>query len=454
MLDTKNKIGNIDNSAIETINQLNIEKQNNENNISLTTNNNYNQNTQIVTNITNVIVNSINPHDNKYNEVSVSHCLYPYYKVDFENSNDGRYFLCSKPTCEEANKKYPKYFKSNFSVIDERFKDIKDSKLLLDRLMYADTPVEIKTNDFKQYLGPILDPYPNPDLLSSKECVKTYLMPPKREIPEFNIVVDMKFSNSNYKYLNVNFKLVKQLSSHEFILNNEHQKNSNIFFQFLLDYGEKEINCKLNYKINSERINESNTILDFNEFILNILTKKYFMYDVNKQSIALSGRMENKLPNDELEGTKHYIEIIRRIIKIEHYFNIKFNVPNEILKHDVKVINQLYRYIVASEKRIRGIDMNFSLVKKDTNFKQLKELVELPSTNMIYVSSKLKFDILDKKILIKEIKETYENIKLSNVDEIKNIIDNYDNMKDDEIIKIIMKPVKKKYLYKKTEIVQ
>ena len=148
MLNSKNKIGDIKNSNIGNIEQINIEKQ--ENNI---TNNN----------ITNKQVNLIVT-GGDFTEVAFSHNLFPDYIVATKKMNNGKYTLVSKPTSEEASKKYPHTFKSSIQVLDERYKDIKDPKLLIDMLQYADSPVEIEITKFEQYLGDILDPYPDPEM--------------------------------------------------------------------------------------------------------------------------------------------------------------------------------------------------------------------------------------------------------------------------------------------------
>ena len=177
MLDSKNKIGDIKNSNIGSIEQTNIEKQ--ENNI---TNNN----------ITNKQVNLIVT-GGDFTEVALSHNLFPDYIVATKKMHNGKYTLVSKPTSEEALKKYPYNFKSSFRVIDERYKNIKDPDLLLDMIQYADSPVEVEITKFEQYLGNVIDPYPNPEFSPMQEGTKSYIIPKKRKLPKIEFNVDIEF---------------------------------------------------------------------------------------------------------------------------------------------------------------------------------------------------------------------------------------------------------------------
>ena len=99
-------------------------------------------------------------------------------------------------------------------------------------------------------------------------------------------------------------------------------------------------NCKLNYQINENKINDSKTKLIYNKLCLNLLLKKYSIVDKNNGKIILSGINKKKNSQKIVDSLKRYISILERIIIIEKYFNIKFNVPNKIAVDVIVTINR------------------------------------------------------------------------------------------------------------------
>ena len=142
------------------------------------------------------------------------------------------YTIYSKSNHEDSKLLYPINYRGSFKVTDKRYKDIKIPTELIDKIAYSDTPVEITSFNIKQYLGDIIDPYPDKSLFSQNDKVlKSYLIPQKKILPDFKIMVDIKFKNKGYKISNIEFKLVNQLSSYEVVLNNYHQLDSLIFLE-------------------------------------------------------------------------------------------------------------------------------------------------------------------------------------------------------------------------------
>ncbi len=433
MLGTKNKIGDIENSNIDEINQINIEKQ--ENNLTL---NNF----------------QMSCANDRFLQMATSHSLFPYFTVDFTKMENGNYRLMSKPTREESIKKFPLNFKGSFTVLDEKYKGIKDKQKMLDMIQFSDSPVEIKINRFDQYLGDVLDPYPNPELSPMQDGVKSYIMPHKRVLPNVLWNVDICFENSKFKLVGIQLKLVKQISSNTFLLNNYHQKSKSVYLELKLVINDKCINCNLNYKINEIKINDSKTVITYNKFVLNLLTKPYYMYEKKKKLTLMSGKCNKCISQDEINSLNHYINIIERLYTIEKFFNIKFSIPDEISKDDVVEINELYRYIISCKKKEKGINAYLTIAKKDMDLKRIKDLINMPRTSLMSTSDKVVFNILGIDIKIKKIIIKYHDVKCSNIDEVDEFIKNIDNFNDNDILKIIMIPTKGKYLYKITEIIK
>ena len=319
-------------------------------------------------------------------------------------------------------------------------------------LQYADSPVEVKINNFEQYLGSEVDPYPNPELSPIQDGVKSYIMTHKRKLPNIVWNVDMCFDDSDYTLKNIKLKLTKQISSKQFILDNYAQKTKPVQLQLILTFDENLCNCKLNYQINENKINDSKTKLIYNKLCLNLLLKKYSIVDKNNGKIILSGINKKKNSQKIVESLKRYISILERIIIIEKYFNIKFNVPNKIGVDDIVTINRLYNYIIDSKRKVKALNVKFKLLKKNTEITKIKQLVKLPHTSIMNVSKNITFNILGIDIKIREIIERYDNIKCSNIEQINEFIEKFEDLPKEYEIEIQMISANGKYLYKTTEI--
>ena len=293
MTKLSNNINKIENSNINVLNQNNIEKQ-----INIT--NNYNLGDDL----------------NRFFDMKYSHKLYPYYIADVKRMKDGNYTIYSKSNHEDSKLLYPINYRGSFKVTDKRYKDIKNPTELIDKIAYSDTPVEITSFNIKQYLGDIIDPYPDKSLFSQNDKVlKSYLIPPKKILPDFKIMVDIKFKNKGYKISNIEFKLVNQLSSYEVVLNNYHQLDSLIFLELIINFKDKT-NSKITYKINDNYSSDSRYIKEFNAFVLNMLKYKFYLYDINKKKIILSGSFNDISKDIKINNTSMYLDIINKIIII------------------------------------------------------------------------------------------------------------------------------------------
>ena len=430
MLDSKNKIGNINNSNIGKIEQTNIEKQE-------------------INNKVNVIFAN-----NNFGEIAISHELFPDFMVDSKKKLDGHYTYISKPLSKEATEKYPFNIKASIQITDKRFKDIKNPKELLDMLQYADSPVEIKVLDFEQYLGNVLDPYPDPDLSPVGKNVKTFLEVPKIKLPKVNLDMDIIFDNSKFALRNIKLKLTRRLSCTSFIFDNYSQKSKDILIQLEMDYKSKEdIKFNINYKLNPQKIKDSKAGFNFLNFIFNMYTNSFSFLDRNSKKIILSGKRKIEIDNNEIVKIKNNLILFRAIIEIEKFFNIKFEMSYEMSNKDVNKIMELYKKITECKNRIKAKGLSFQIMKKDVNIDWLKQLIQMKSIDFIMPPQDIEYNILGKNIKLC-VEERYDPIKCSNVNEINVFINNYDEFDEDYLFNVKMISSRGKNFYKYTNIIK
>ena len=427
MIKGKNEIKNIDNSQIKEINQTYIEKQENF-----------------------YIVN-----DSEFSKVKISHKLFPDFEVGTSLKEDGTYQLISNPTNENSYKKYPKNYKVSFEVVDERFKNVKDKKELWEMIQYADSPVEIEFTRFEQFLGTIKDPYPDENLSPMKEGIKSYFYPQKRELPKVKLNIDMVFKDTKYKISNLNLKLTKQLSNRRYIFDNYYQQNKLVHIQLDLKFEDSGmITGKINYKANINMLTNSKEMLKYHTFVMNMLTKKCYLYDRKSQVNFISVKTPNE-KNSKIKSLNNYIDIIKKLCCIEKYFGIEFSKYDKISNSDIAEINELYGYIMNEKtykKYYKANNITFTFKKKNIDINIIKG-INLPKTSIMKIGESLIFNILDKEIKVSKIIEKYIDIKCSNVDEINEII-NDKKFSDEYVAKIIFSPKRGKYLKIETKIIK
>lgn len=429
MLDSKNRIGNINDSNIGKIEQTNIEKQE-INNINLT------------------II------DEGLGKIAISHKLFPEFKVGTRQKDDGSYIFFSEPNREDATKKYPFNFKASIQITDKRYKDIRDPKLLQDMLQFADSPVEIKVLDFKQYLGNVLDPYPDLDLSPVGKNVKTFLEVPKIKLPKVNLDMDIIFDNSKFALRNIKLKLTKRLSTTRFIFDNYSQKNKDILIQLEIDYKSKEdIKFNINYKLNSQNKKDSKANFNFLNFVFNMYTNSFSFFDRNSKKRILWGKRKIDIDNDEIIKIKNDLILFKAIIEIEKFFNIKFEISYKISIKEVNKIMELYKKITECKKRIKAKELYFQILKKDVNIDWLKQLIQMKSIDFIMPPEDIEYNILEKNIKLC-VEERYDPIKCSNVNEINVFINNYDEFDEDYLFNVKMISSRGENFYKYTNLIK
>ena len=435
MFDSKNKIGDIKQSNIGSVNQQNVENQNN---------------IIVVNNVTNI---NVSLEKNKYDEIKYSHYLSPYFKVEPKKLNDGKYGFVSKPAREDSLEKYPINFKGSLNITDERFKDLRDKNKILEMLQFADSPIEVKVTDFKQYLGDVIDPYPNPDFSPMRDGVKTYILPKKRELPKVEIKIDIGFDNTKFKLRDINLKLTKQLASNKFVLDNYNQLSYPVFIQLILEFvTDEEIKCSYHFDINKEKLNDCRAVYIYNKFILNIITGTFYMYNNGDGKIIMSGIDNNKHTEESIKELKGYINFLKAIIEIEKYFNIRFDLPEKITDEDEEIIKELSVKIRESKKKLSCTDLKISFIKKDVDLEKLKHLIKLEEAFILNTYENISLDLFDKNIKIKKIIERFNYLKCQNVSEVEKFIQNYNMLDDDYKLNIIMIPSRGKRFYKYTKI--
>lgn len=112
-----------------------------------------------------------------------THPLYPNFRVVYNNQ---LHRLISTPDTEEALKKYPKQIKGKFEIDLKKYPYMNRSEMPWEYAYRTQTPVELLTTEYKEYLGDIEDPFP---ITQYSDGMITVINPPEFPAPiEANLV--------------------------------------------------------------------------------------------------------------------------------------------------------------------------------------------------------------------------------------------------------------------------
>lgn len=188
--------------------------------------------------------------------------------------------------------------------------------------------------------------------------------------------------------------------------------------------------------------------------ILLIITKEYSIVDRKTKNVLASRKhISDDSTKKEAESLERYILILEKVLEIEKFFGISFEVPDVIEKDDILEINELYKFIFDSKHKGKIPKLSFSLIKKDADKDQIKEFINLKSVYLLNTHNNVVYKIFNKEINVSEISQRYENTRCKNFEEINRIVENFDELPNDYNITIEMEPAKGKNIYVVTDII-
>lgn len=116
-----------------------------------------------------------------------THPLYPDYSAAYDNQ---LHRLVSTPETEDALKKYPKKIKGKFEIDYKKYPDMDRSEMPWEYAYRTQTPVELLTTEYTEYLGDIEDPFP---ITKCENDMVTVI-----KAPEFPPAVEAKLITGEY----------------------------------------------------------------------------------------------------------------------------------------------------------------------------------------------------------------------------------------------------------------
>ena len=262
------------------------------------------------------------------NGISAKHTLFPYYGFRMNTSNR----IISFPLSDSAREKYPENYRLTLSSARLGNQPVFSiDRCVLSQSYRHQLPIYIDIQTARKYLGNTLDPIQSEaeDMAGTQAIIR----PP--EFPKAfpcNVVIG---NDVVVPYLLLRTKEI--LDDGAVIFTNEEQRNYHFAFSATLDLSNKRMTFTVT------PANPSNKeCLSYRLF----LKRAWAGEQITVNLLQLNERfLQGTIDKRDPETLEAEIEFLKRIVKIEEYFNTNLVIPENITNEDYMIIDHVYKLI-------------------------------------------------------------------------------------------------------------
>ena len=291
--------------------------------------------------------------------ISLEHSLSP----DYGFAMEGQGNLISIPLTEKAIREYPPRFNVTASSVrlgDTVIKKIDDD--VFSQSYRHQLPISMDVVTAKKYLGDVLDP-------SQKEAEKMtgahLIMTP----PSFPTAFPCSISVDDNVYFDYVLLRTKEiLDDGTILITNGEQDRCNFDISLSFNPQSKE------FLLNVHRKTPTNAeLLRYFEFITGTKRGGVLIIKALDQNIVLA---KGPLTQTDVPSLQREIKLLKKIVEIEKYFNVQFEIPDWISIEDYEVIDHLYCLIETGTFSGRWTTMDFTFAVTDQVKERVAELTD------------------------------------------------------------------------------
>lgn len=384
-----------------------------------------------------------------FKQIGEIHPLHPLYtykptelgsKIVFEH----------QPLNAEVAKQYPIKYRGRFSIIDKDMKSGETINEFLSRKHFRQEKVQIDVKYIETWIGKekIIDP-----LSLEQNAIKEgewYMLPAPLPPPiraklvstglEDNVIID---------YLELRTTKINRMDSIA-VISNEHQKDSPVLFSLTfknLSNSDPTINrfdVDMNFKIREsfERTVMAEIIfLTFMKCTIN--NSSMTLSDLEKGVNFFEAQPSASDTDYDVENIDERLSLLNNLRSIEHYFGVKFHLPDNMVDEDF-VNLEILKAIMEDKEIVTGVGDLSATFNGVDGLKRLIDDAEEKSIKITADSSdQLNINLFGAEINNINMSYTVEGIKVKNPERIKEKIRLFD---EGEIIKVEFTPGRKNKL--------
>ena len=362
-----------------------------------------------------------------FEDVKQTHPLYPEFSARF-NSNLER--LISNPETDDALKKYPKKFKSTLKLDFNKYPYMDKNETPWEYAYRTQTPIELETLAYKEYLGDIEDPFP---AMEYQEGLMSRIDPPPFPPAKLAKII------CGDGCIQTMLKRVPCMEFGKWKFENE-SDNTPFGLSFTIDIStlkcavtfSRNYDCKLKQQLARERL-------------LNNLRNHSLRIIIEEQE-ALKTSIDDEWKESEfLTITPAMLNLLEKLVFIEDQLHFEFK-EGRITEIDEEIQRVWIPLLVNSIKGTYSVQQLASDSFR-SNYYTIEKTIHLEKDKDYLLEGEIKdfyIDILGTRIMSDKYTMVYKNARINNKDSVKKRI----KKKDDRIL-ISLKPLYKDKLIEK-----
>lgn len=355
------------------------------------------------------------------------HPFFPDYRYEPVLYN-GKVYFKHVPNSREAIEKYPLRFKGKMKLSEDILKKYGDINNLFKELYLKQKEIKVDMLELNTFIGDTkVD-----SVLEQLEDVEWFIKPPEKPVTPMQL-----YSIDNdviLDYLEMSVSDINK-DTNSIVISNEGQENAKILFKLYLNLESKKSN--FNFRIKKGYFGDTHARLA----LLKLMSKSLERIPIALKSlkdnkvvlVAQEWTWDEKIP----ENINKEIEFISFLIKIEHFYNVKFNLPEKYSEEDLEQL-QLIK-LPIDRKPLKGEITRLSILidNKDA----LKNIIKMYSDNgnkgkeLQFIGHGKSVELFGCQIDLSNyrFKHTYDNLK---VEDLNKLIRKYQDMEEGETIKV------------------
>lgn len=371
-----------------------------------------------------------------YDMTGTTHPLYPYYRYKPVQLGDS-YIFEHEPLSREAQEKYPLSYRGRFKIKQATDKDFNQ---LLDEAFVKQEEIEIDMLSFQTWLGEDEIPTPNSDrVMKDGKWVIVPQSLPKPMVLKVSLKseIDGAEDITLLDYLELNICDLDR-ENHVYTLDNSRHVYSQLYV--LLKLGlDKSVKIDIKVKSDFQRDVAANySLLTLFKKMSGKKGSLVFKNLQNDKNFIVTNIFEFK---GSQEGLEEEYRLLKRLLSLEKYFDVKFRLPDKIDMEDRESI-QILESIVEDNPIQRTIkDVNVDCTER----KALADLIEVfePKNDkglglkVTATGKEGRIELFDAVIPLKKIVTTYNCLKVKNIEKMKR---KARDMEDGELVKVTLIP--------------
>lgn len=379
-------------------------------------------------------------------EIHPLHPLYTYKPIELGS----KIVFQHQPLNAEIAKQYPIKYRGRLSIIDKDMKSGETINDFLSRKHFRQEKIQIDVKYIETWIGKekVIDP-----LSFEQNAIKEgkwYMLPAPLPPPiKAKLVATGLENNVIIDYLELRTTNINQ-EENIGVISNEHQKNSPVVFSLTLknffnnDLTNNRFDIDMKFKIREDFERTVMAEIIFLNFIKCTINNSSMILSDLESGVNFFEAQPSASDTDyDIESIDERLSLLNNLRSIEHYFGVKFHLPDNMADEDF-VNLEILRAIMEDKEVVTGIgDLSATFNGVDG----LKRLIDDAEEKSIKItagsSNQLNINLFGAEINNINMAYTVEDIKIKNPERIREKIRLFD---EGEVIKVDFIPGEKNRL--------